>query len=378
MGRHTDAYFRALRSENRAFWENAGGAARADTLFFGGGTPSSVHPDYICNLMPEIPREANAEVTIEANPGTLGPDKLAAYAAAGINRLSMGLQSSHEGHLRMLGRIHTFEGFRKNYHSARDAGFINISADLLFGLPCQTMAQWEATLEAVASLGIRHLSCYSLSLEEGTPLHEAVSDGSLPYPDEDLDREMYAFAISYLRSAGIYQYELSNFAEPGRECRHNLKYWTGAKYIGFGAGAHSYDGAIRFSNVKTIEGYISAIGAGGADVNNCRGGPAWPPSCTEARWCAPQGLPCGGAVAECTGIDAAEREKEYIILRLRLNEGFCDADFAAEFRHSFIEKYKAVIEKLISEGLIEIGRGGHMRLTPKGMDLANRVFTHFV
>ena len=353
-----DGYFAALDKEIDDFWENdAEESAFADTVFVGGGTPSYADAAYIARALARIPgaqaagynRAAPfAECTIEINPGTLDRAKLEAYAGAGANRLSFGLQSSHDAHLRMLGRIHTFEDFLTGCRSAGNAGFDNISADLLFGLPGQTSAKWEQTLEAVVSAGVRHLSCYSLSVEEGTPLYKAVESGALPKPDEDLDRDMYHFAVSYLRSAGIYQYELSNFAEPGRECRHNLKYWTGGRYRGFGAGAHSYDGAVRFSNAPSITDYIGRVTAKGS------------------------------AVAESDRIDAAEKEKEFIILRLRLTRGFDDSEFHSLFGYSFYEKYYDAIAGLSASGLLDASPGRNVRLTPMGMDLANRVFVEFV
>jgi len=380
MAGYAGAYFRALGREIRAFWSGKnhagpdgacsvgairndgagykrnGGAAFADTVFVGGGTPSSVDAAYITDVLRLIPYAPNAserhipewECTVEANPGSLDGVKLAAYAEAGVNRLSVGLQSTHERHLKMLGRAHSYVDFLKNINAARNAGFENINVDLLFGLPDQTFGEWERTLESVVSLGIRHLSCYSLSLEEGTPLREAVEKGELPAPDEDLDRTMYGFAVSYLRSAGIVQYELSNFAEPGRECRHNLKYWTGERYIGFGAGAHSYDGAYRFSNAASIAGYI------------------------DRR-----------AAEDSAYIGEAEKEKEFIILRLRLTGGFGGNEFREAFGRDFFDTYKTVLTCLLSEGLIEIHTGRHpdgarIRLTPLGMNLANRVFMRFI
>jgi oxygen-independent coproporphyrinogen-3 oxidase len=334
-----------------------------------------VDPAHIAQALELIPRKPGFrpgggdpewECTIEANPGSLNPDKLNAYAEAGVNRLSVGLQSTHETHLKMLGRVHTYGDFRANIREARDAGFENINADLIFGLPGQTAVQWEPTLEAVVSAGVCHLSCYSLSVEEGTPLYKSVTDGELPIPDEDLDRDMYGFAIDYLRSAGIYQYELSNFAKPGRECRHNLKYWTGGRYVGFGAGAHSYDGYGRFSNAAGIREYINRDGGG-----------------------------CAERAANDTGvvIDAAEREKEFIILRLRLTDGFGETEFLEAFKRGFLEKYAAEAGDLIDRGLIETipapqtdgcradnpsKSGRRVRLTRKGMDLANQVFIRFI
>ena len=383
MGRYEKPYFEALDREIGAFFSGeAAGRAYADTVFFGGGTPTSVDPAHIAGALSGIPRNnsdgtaksrdgCSWECTIEANPGTLSPDKLIAYAAAGVNRLSIGLQSTHDAHLKMLGRIHAYADFTDNFRAARDAGFDNINADLIFGLPGQTAQEWEQTLESVVSLGIRHLSCYSLSLEEGTPLRAAVDRGELPAPDEDLDRRMYHFAIAYLASAGIYQYEISNFAEPGRECGHNLKYWTGCRYRGFGAGAHSYDGAARYSNARTIDGYIDRI-------MSCKSETGMP----SASYKSETGmLPASDTAAaeEYEAIDAAEREKEFIILRLRLARGFCDAEFRRHFGYSFFDKYKPIVGGLAASGLIETGNdGGSVRLTPRGMDMANSVFIKFI
>ena len=366
MGGYIDAYFKALGREVGVFFRDVRGggcdAPYADTVFVGGGTPSSVDPAYITRLLRQIRgmggynyRDSyydflrNRECTIEVNPGALDRDKLLAYAGAGANRISFGLQSTHDAHLKMLGRIHSYGDFLVNIREARNAGFQNINADLLFGLPGQTLAEWEQTLESVVNLGIRHLSCYSLSLEEGTPLHAAVAGGALPAPDEGADRDMYHFTVSYLRSAGVHQYEISNFAEPGYECRHNLKYWTGGRYIGFGAGAHSYNGRRRFSNVAPIGQYIARIESGTRPI------------------------------ADTTVIDAEEREKEFIILRLRLTDGFRDMDFRSVFGYSFLEKYKTDMAELAAAGLIEIENGQRrVRLTPKGMDFANQVFIRFI
>ena len=416
MERHAEAYFASLEKEIALFWENAktrrkdadtaftgdgagserkdvaaaftgdgteSGRKYADTAFIGGGTPSSVDPQYIARLLGMISHD-RWECTIEANPGSLNRDKLNAYAAAGINRLSIGLQSTHESHLKMLGRIHSFEDFLKNYREAINAGFVNINADLLFGLPGQTMGEWRRTLEAVVALGLPHLSCYSLSVEEGTPLHAALMNGELPRPDEDSDRDMYHFAVDYLRSAGICQYELSNFARPGYECRHNLKYWTGERYRGFGAGAHSFDKHARYANVNSIADYIKrfknastkenagAYEIGSSDNGNDNG----------------NGNGYGGALADRESdlaalnsympIDASEAEKEFIILRLRLTDGFRDSDFRARFGYGFFEKYGAEACDLISDGLISADAGGGVKLTLKGMDLANQVFIKFI
>ncbi|MCL2059590.1 MAG: radical SAM protein [Oscillospiraceae bacterium] len=406
------------------------GAPYVDTVFIGGGTPSYVDPAYIAGVLGLIPQPPRGEweCTIEVNPGSLSAPfdargagssdalgaqgagsleayaganlgtrasrphrpqfevsrphhpqfevsrphhpqfeaytrtganlgtrasrphhpQFEAYARAGVNRISFGLQSTHDAHLKLLGRAHSFDDFLRSYREAKNAGFENISVDLLFGIPGQTLPEWERTLETVVGLGPRHISCYSLSVEEGTPLHKVVEDGSLARADDEIDRDMYHFAVQYLRSAGLHQYELSNFARPGCECRHNLKYWTGARYRGFGAGAHSYDGGARFSNVASIGEYIERADGGGSPV------------------------------AEFVPIDEAESEKEFIILRLRLTRGFCDAEFRALFGCGFIEKYGREYDELAGEGLLEAAPGLRVRLTPKGMDLANRVFVRFI
>jgi len=413
--RYAPAYFRALKREIEGFWNErhntgvdasvergadvdmgvdayagtcvgscAGVGVReyADTVFFGGGTPSSVDAAFIADALGAIPRPpivsctsggtfaaATAadgaetyECTLEANPGTLSADKLAIYAKAGVNRLSIGLQSTHESHLRLLGRSHSYRDFLCNYRNAIDAGFRNINADLIFGLPGQTLAEWAETLDAVVSLGIRHLSCYSLSVEDNTPLYFEINSGRLEMPDDEVDRVMYHHAVSFLKSAGIKQYELSNFAEPGRECRHNLKYWTGQRYRGFGAGAHSYHDMTRYSNEPSITGYIDEIeSARNADRRaRCPHRAAQPPPRTHEE------------------ITPAEAEKEFIILRLRLTDGFADAYFAAAFGCGFLEKYAVEVASLTSEGLIAVDDEKRVKLTAKGMDFANLVFMAFI
>jgi putative oxygen-independent coproporphyrinogen III oxidase len=416
MTRYTDAYFDALQREIAAFRRVH--RERADTVFFGGGTPSFVASAHIRGVLRALglgaAQNPARECTIEANPGTLNRDKLADYRDMGVNRLSVGIQSTHEKYLKMLGRVHSFADCRRNLADAGNVGFDNISADLIFGLPGQTMDEWEQTLEAVLNLGVRHLSCYSLSLEEGTALWDAVARGELPEPDEGVDRALYHFAVDYLKSAGLLQYELSNFAAPGRACRHNLKYWTGAPYRGFGAGAASYYRTVRFTNVAGIPAYIRRMGgppgprpaaaadlAASADMGaNARGSgggdlAAGADMGANARSSGDADLGANArnsgdgdlaAIAERVAIDAAEREKEYIILRLRLAAGL-DADaFRRAFGRDFLKKYQTAVQKLRAEGLLELRRqrrpDGRRRvravLTPKGMDLANRVFVEFI
>jgi oxygen-independent coproporphyrinogen-3 oxidase len=358
-------YFEALGREIEAYWSRDPAPPPAETVFFGGGTPSHAPAALVCGAMARIPKLApgpGRERTIEANPGTLAPGQLEAYREAGFDRLSMGLQSADAGLLRMLGRAHTFGDCAANVKAARAAGFRDVSLDLMFGLPGQGMAQWEDTLARALSLGPTHVSCYSLSLEEGTPLAAAVAAGALPWPDEGLDREMCHAAAEALARAGLAQYEISNFAVPGHECRHNLKYWTGAPYRGFGAGAHSYDGASRFWNVSGAAEYIERRGGG-----------------------AGAGRLCDAARAGSEPIDAAEREKEHMILGLRLTRGVGSERYRARFGAPLMERRGAALRRLEAEGLVrlETGPGGAGRrvraaLTPLGMDLANRVFREFL
>jgi oxygen-independent coproporphyrinogen-3 oxidase len=251
----------------------------------------------------------------------------------------------------MLGRRHAFEDFREGVRAARDAGFDRISADLIFGLPGQTPIEWEQTLRLVLREGVSHISCYSLSLEEGTPLARDVASGALPAPDDEADREMYHCAHSVLAAAGMHQYEISNFAQPGCECLHNIKYWTGAPYRGFGAGAASFDGARRFVNARGIVEYIAR-----SDMHM-----------SEA------------AAVEHERIDDAEAEKEYVILRLRLCSGLRLDDYARRFGVLFEERHAAALAKFTSEGLLSYSHAtSRVALTPKGMDVANRVFAAFI
>ena len=346
------------------------------TVFIGGGTPSYIGSEYIKKIIDKLYEKTGAslqsvrqsgqrfEFTIEANPGTLTYEKLLSYSGLGINRLSLGLQSTQENLLKLLGRIHSFEDFTENIKTAKQIGFNNINADLIFGIPRQTMENWVKTLAAVVKTGVTHLSCYSLSVEKGTKLSDMVESKMIPEPDEELDRQMYHYAVDYLRGMGYNQYEISNFALPGYECRHNLKYWTCGEYIGFGAGAHSYLQGTRFSNETSVTDYIAKINEFGSAVVT--------------------------SLSEKIGRD--EQMKEYIILRLRLTAGFNVSGFEEEFGAGFFEIYGETVKKLEQNGLLEVRKTANseceqdsgwqsnynIRLTKKGMDFANIVFMEFI
>ena len=256
-----------------------------DTIFIGGGTPSVVDPHWILRLMEQVRSSfvvaKNAEITMEANPGTLTADKLGLYRQAGINRLSIGLQSTDDGELVRLGRIHTYAEFLHNYRLAREAGFTNINIDLMSALPGQTVKSYEETLHRVIALEPEHISAYSLIIEEGTPFGERYGQGEereddhtdesdygadrqcrdlWKLPTEEEDRQMYHLTKDILAEAGYYRYEISNYARDGYACRHNVGYWTGVPYLGLGLGAASYYKGQRFSNTRNMGEYLSCFG----------------------------------------------------------------------------------------------------------------------
>ncbi len=325
------------------------------TIFFGGGTPSILKSVYITNIMSAVYAnwvvEASAEISLEANPGTLSQERLLNYKAAGINRLSIGLQSANDTELKVLGRIHSFEDFLTSYEYARDAGFDNINVDLISGIPGQNTDSWKNSLRRVAMLKPEHVSAYSLIVEEGTPFHDIYGseEGRKLLPDEDTDREMYHATAAILREYGYSRYEISNYARKGCECRHNLGYWTGEEYLGLGLGASSYTMNRRFHVEKDINNYLHI------DMNR-------------------DITPLYEDVQELT---AEDRMSEFMILGLRLTRGVSSAEFAERFGINMIDRYFYDIDKHIRHGLLE-SNPPYIRLTEKGLDLANVVMQDFV
>jgi oxygen-independent coproporphyrinogen-3 oxidase len=352
------------------------------SIFIGGGTPSLVDTGYITKLI-DVCRshfhvDDDAEITMESNPGTLTHDKLQAYRDAGVNRLSIGLQAWQDSILRSIGRIHTRRQFVDNVEAAVKCGFDNINADLIFGLPGQTLENWMETLEAVTGFdAIKHISCYSLKIEEGTVFGDRLDAGLLQLVDDELDREMYHQAVDTLAEKGYRWYEISNFAKPGFECRHNLLYWKAREYAGFGAGAHSYLDAVRFSNVTGIEEYIRAIDTvyakhSRAGTESCGGhGRVGTDSCgghgrVGTERCGGHsrvGMErCGSSTTACAGIEGLhenfevigreEAMSEYMILGLRLVEGVNSAEFEERFGEKLEDKYGDRLGKLVANGLL--------------------------
>ena len=398
-------YFDALYKEIELRGAVTGGR-RTRTIFIGGGTPSLVEPRYISDLMETCSRhlqpDKDAEVSMESNPGTLSYEKLKTYKAAGINRISIGLQAWQDHLLKSIGRIHDRHQFAENLDAAVRAGFENINVDLIFGLPGQTFEDWAQTIEEVAGLSpVKHISCYSLKIEEGTVLGDRLAAGTLQPADDELDRRMYHYAVEALAAKGYRQYEISNFAVPGYECRHNLIYWKAREYAGFGAGAHSYLNSVRFSNAVGIEEYIKAV----ADVYR-RGeyiAPAAHLINGPDEVCGQSGVygvsDASGAVRtgsagtfpgncglhqEFDVIGLSEAMSEYMILGLRLNEGISSAEFRERFGADLKEIYGDKLDKLVKRGLIAAdmaNEGEHTskyRLTSLGSDIANSVFIEFI
>ncbi|MCL1843731.1 MAG: radical SAM family heme chaperone HemW [Defluviitaleaceae bacterium] len=251
-------YVAALLNEIKNARTNKLFAHGIDSVYIGGGTPTALPAPLLCEILravASLPLLPGAEFTVETNPGT--HEYFAALKTHGVNRLSFGVQSTHDFLLRTLGRIHTKEDFIKNFRAARDAGFDNINVDLMFSLLGQTTAHWRETLAEITLLSPEHISAYSLTPAENTPLHEQLEAGAIHLPSDETDRDMYHTARRILAEAGYIHYEISNFAKPGRESRHNVNCWTMRPYIGFGLGAHSFDGNARWHNIEDMEQYIS-------------------------------------------------------------------------------------------------------------------------
>ncbi|GAB4457663.1 MAG: radical SAM family heme chaperone HemW [Anaerolineales bacterium] len=358
-----------------------GHSTKVHTIFFGGGTPSLLSPPQFDSILRSI-RSAfaltsDAEITIEANPGTVSFADLQGLRSLGINRISFGVQSANPFELRILERTHTFLDVIEAVTSARKAGFDNLNLDLIYGLPEQTLASWQTTVRRVLDLHPEHISAYALTLEHGTPFGRWASKGLLPLPDPDLAAEMYEWLGETLAAEGYGQYEISNWAKfvkspkskvtgltfdlqplaPAFACRHNLQYWRSLPYLGFGAGAHGYAGGYRYSNVLRIKTYIERM------TNHQL--PNYP-------------FPLSPAAVNRHRQTLEDDMSEYMLNNLRLVEaGAAEADFKSRFGRGLREVYGREVEDLLHSGLLEYRQGGY-RLTPRGRLLGNRVFVRFV
>lgn len=340
-------YVAALVEEIR----RAGGGERVATIFFGGGTPSILPVSSVARLLRAC-REAfavraDAEISLEANPGTVDVDQLSRLRELGFNRLSLGVQSAQYGELALLGRSHTFDHAVQTVGMARAVGFENLSLDLIYGLPHQSLSSWQATLDATLELSPDHLSAYCLSVEDGTPLADWVTLGKEPEPDPDLAAEMYELTQANLGVAGYFHYEISNWARLGRECQHNLIYWRDEDYLGFGAGAHSHRDGRRWWNVRGPADYIARIRS------------------------------CGSPEAGHEGSDPKKAMGEMLMMGLRLSEGVQATRFRQRFGQELFTEYGSQLEELLTAGLIE-SDGQSVRLTARGRLLGNQVFLRFL
>ena len=296
---------------------------------------------------------------MESNPGDIAAGRIEAWLKAGINRLSIGVQSLDDGLLRLLGRRHTAREALDAHKAARNGGFTNINLDLMYGLPHQTLDQWRATLGKALEDRPEHISMYSLTLEEGTPLEASVRQGNVPYPDSDLGADMYQLAGKLGEDAGYHHYEISNWALPGRECLHNLTYWRNQPYLGIGPGAHSYLNGYRFSNLRSPRRYIQLAGA-----------------LTSAK-VYPAALQEYGMLDMVETIDERLEMAETMMLGLRLSEGISQGAFLRRFGASLVETYGPQIDDLLGLELVA-WQEDRLVLTPRGRLLGNEVFQRFL
>ena len=325
------------------------------SLFLGGGTPSLLEPGQILAIMGQVRTYfrfgENVEATMEANPGTVTMEKLEACREGGINRISIGLQSSDDTELRELGRIHTYDEFLKTYQRVRQAGFSNVSVDLMSALPGQTVASWKATLKNVTMLKPEHISASSLIIEEGTPFYGRYHDHPELLPDENEEREMYYLTKQFLHSHGYERYEISNYARPGYECRHNTGYWTGAEYLGLGLGASSYIQGFRFRNEENLSVYCG-LDMEGQDVDR-------------------------RLHREIVRLTEKEMMEEFMFLGLRMMKGVSEREFGRRFGVGIRDVYGGVLNRLEKNRLIETD-GIRIRLSEFGIDISNYVLSEFL
>ncbi|NOY99939.1 MAG: radical SAM family heme chaperone HemW [Chloroflexi bacterium] len=365
------SYVDALCREIRLVGESAPEMLGVKTIFFGGGTPSLLSVAQFASIFESIRQNfdlrPDAEISLEANPGTLDPDYLHGLRSVGFNRLSLGVQSAHPDELRMLERIHSYADVVAATASARKAGFDNLNFDLIFGLPEQTLDRWQATVERVLGLRPEHLSLYALTLEHGTPFGRWAARGLLPLPDPDLAAEMYEWAGEFLAGRGYQQYEISNWAksstsrpsnlQPSFACKHNLQYWRNLPYLGFGAGAHGFADGARYSNVLRIRTYIDRL---------------LKPSVPQPPF------PASPAVVARKRVSSRQAMQETMMLGLRLTREGVSADtFQARFGRSVSDVFGKEIDALLALGLLEWA-GTRLRLTPHARLLGNQVFVRFV
>ena len=343
-----ERYIKYLKSEIDLYSETLK-SHRLKTIFFGGGTPSFIDEKYIeevlLHIYSKIDMSQLIEVTIESNPKTLSKEKLNTYKRAGVNRISLGVQTLDDKLLKAIGRSHTSEDFYKTHDLLKEVGFKNINVDIMFNLPGQKKSDLIDTLKKMVDLDVEHISLYSLSIEEGTPFYEMEERGEIELSSEDSERAMYHESIEYLKSKGYPQYEVSNFSKKGFECLHNLVYWRLKPYIGLGLSAHSNINNKRYGNVSSFDSYFKCID------NKC--------------------LPIDSETRE--DIDKDMEMYEYIMLGLRLNTGIKKSEFKDRFNIDVEEAFRGELEKFKKDGLI-LEDKDTLVLTDKGLDVCNLIF----
>lgn len=359
-------YIEALKKEIEYYGEVYGDEFTVDTIFFGGGTPSLIDANLLKEVLQLIKDkykvQKDAEITIECNPKTVDVEKLEIYKEAGINRLSIGVQTFNDMALKRLGRVHKSEDAKETYALARKAGFDNINIDLMFAIPEHTYDVWEDTLNQVVCLNPEHISFYSLQLEEGTRYFEMFEKGELKMVSDKIDRDMYHDACKFLKKSGYNHYEISNCSKVGFECKHNLKYWSMGDYLGIGLGSHSYMSRERFSNTRDLEKYVETLTDQNSDAmadgkNHERNWLEWQHTNTER-----------------------DDMVEFIITGMRRQEGISLIEFENRFGKKLFESYpekKELVQQYVEKGMIVLEQD-RMRFTIKGVDVSNSVLAEFV
>lgn len=379
-------YLRALETEIQLSAETfSNERLSADTVFLGGGTPSLLDANELAHLMAVLSESfrilPGAEITMECNPGTVDREKLLAFREAGINRLSIGVQSFRDEELKLLGRIHTAEEARKCVLDARWAGFDNISLDLISALPGQNIGQWMESLREAAALAPEHISAYSLILEDGTPLKEAALQGKLPrLPDEDEDRKMYHETRSFLAEHGYHRYEISNYAKKGFESCHNSGYWTGHPYLGFGIGAASFYGGCRWSHTRSMTSYLQALESAGASAGALTKSDGESLSSAEkatGHRCQEYAEVLESIYEEKEILSEKDRMAEFMFLGLRRMQGVSEAEFLRRFGRTMEEVYGPVLKRYQELHMLQ-REGGRIFLTERGIDVSNAVMADFL
>lgn len=348
--KYIDALVKEIELESKKYEKEE---YEISTIYLGGGTPSYLDSLYIKKILHIIKENYNidkdVEITIEVNPGTVNEEKLKDYINIGINRISIGLQSTNNEILKTIGRIHKYKEFLDCYKQARSVGFKNINVDLMLALPNQSLEDLDETLNKIIQLNPEHISLYSLIIEENTPIEKMISKKEISLPDEEIERKMYWNSKNKLEENNYIHYEISNFAKKGYESKHNTNCWKQKEYLGFGVAAHSYFENKRYCNTKSIEEYCKNSKEGNLEKNR----------------------------TICEIQTEEEKQKEYMLLGLRMLEGVNVQEFKNKFVENPIYLFRKELEKLVKEDLIEIDLN-QIRLTNKGLDFANLVWEEFI